>query len=1150
MKRTRISHLSALSKAELSRKRNRRGFSMAEVLIVVAIIAVLVAIAIPVFTGQLEKNRDSITATNLRAAYDEANATLLSRGQKPSDGATVTVDGVDYRSTDNSLSGETLPFALGNGLPSGAGIYSLEFRFNKDTATVMTWSGEASGSGSAPIPSPTGTPSPSTDTKRTVENISISKNPKTTYNEGESFVPTGMELTVTYDSGDPDVISSGYSCTNVGPYRVEGTYTVTVNYEGHSALLEITVNKRTVTRIEITQEPSNTVYTEGDTFDPKDMKVRAYYNYSDDDYKDEVPYSYRPTGPLTGDIESITVSYEGQMAEQEITVNKLTLLSIAVSASQTEFDAEEFDLPALLDDLVVTAYYEGGKSERIETGYTHDWVDDKVPSIAGQYTLMVRYTKDDDNKAEAPLVITITKKLKKIEVTEDPVLVYSVGQEFNKADIKVEATYTDGSHAPVNTEAYSCEPKGPYTTDQIGEVTVTVSYTEGEGDNAITETDTVNITVSDRVLQSIAITSENHNTEYTQGKSFSTEGLVVTATYDNGTTADVTASCQFDPAGPYMNVGEQTVTVSYTEGEKTETTTLKITVSERVLQSIAITSDHHKTEYTQGESLSTEGLVVTATYDNGTTAVVTGSCTFSPTGPYMEVEDIDIQVSYTEGKVTAEVPLTITVSKRTLQSIAITSVHHKTEYIQSESFSTEGLVVTATYDNGTTADVTASCQFDPAGPYGDVGEKTVTVSYTEGEVTAEVPLKITVKELVLESVTIGSDASPKLIYYYNEEFDRTDLSVIAHYNSGDDVDVSATCIISNEGPYITTGVQELTVTYDGMEANRKITITVGTLDEITLSGSYQTYYPYDKDDSPNGARFSTANLYVTAHYKEDAVPSRPVTNFYTSPYTDGSYLKTPYNYDDSDTKTITVTYIEGESVTATYDITIEETSCFAAGTLITLADGTQKPVEELTFDDELLVWDFNTGTYGVRPATLLINHGEDIYAVTELRFSDGTLLRVIGDHGVFDYDLNRFVYLSTENAADFIGHRFVKCAPEGEYDLVTLDSVEITEEQTEAWSVVSSGDFNVFASDLLTLSPPKEVFDLIPMGETLRYDMDLFRQLVAEYGTYDYEVYAQFATREQYEALNGAYMKIPVEMGLLSFEELWTLFESILSFMN
>ena len=36
-------------------KRNMRGFTLAELLIVVAIIAVLVAIAIPVFTKQLEK---------------------------------------------------------------------------------------------------------------------------------------------------------------------------------------------------------------------------------------------------------------------------------------------------------------------------------------------------------------------------------------------------------------------------------------------------------------------------------------------------------------------------------------------------------------------------------------------------------------------------------------------------------------------------------------------------------------------------------------------------------------------------------------------------------------------------------------------------------------------------------------------------------------------------------------------------------------------------------------------------------------------------------------------------------------------------------------------------------------------------------------
>ena len=48
---------------------NKKGFTMAELLIVVAIIAVLVAIAVPVFTSQLEKSREAVDAANIRAAY-------------------------------------------------------------------------------------------------------------------------------------------------------------------------------------------------------------------------------------------------------------------------------------------------------------------------------------------------------------------------------------------------------------------------------------------------------------------------------------------------------------------------------------------------------------------------------------------------------------------------------------------------------------------------------------------------------------------------------------------------------------------------------------------------------------------------------------------------------------------------------------------------------------------------------------------------------------------------------------------------------------------------------------------------------------------------------------------------------------------------
>ena len=58
-------------------KKNNKGFTLAELLIVVAIIAVLVAIAIPVFTSQLEKSREATDLANVRSAYAEQMAAYL-----------------------------------------------------------------------------------------------------------------------------------------------------------------------------------------------------------------------------------------------------------------------------------------------------------------------------------------------------------------------------------------------------------------------------------------------------------------------------------------------------------------------------------------------------------------------------------------------------------------------------------------------------------------------------------------------------------------------------------------------------------------------------------------------------------------------------------------------------------------------------------------------------------------------------------------------------------------------------------------------------------------------------------------------------------------------------------------------------------------
>ena len=83
------------------KKINKKGFTLAELLIVVAIIGVLVAISIPIFTAQLKKAHLATNQANARAAYAAVVAKLLEE-EKTEGCATYTVATASLSATSAS----------------------------------------------------------------------------------------------------------------------------------------------------------------------------------------------------------------------------------------------------------------------------------------------------------------------------------------------------------------------------------------------------------------------------------------------------------------------------------------------------------------------------------------------------------------------------------------------------------------------------------------------------------------------------------------------------------------------------------------------------------------------------------------------------------------------------------------------------------------------------------------------------------------------------------------------------------------------------------------------------------------------------------------------------------------------------------------
>lgn len=208
-------------------------------------------------------------------------------------------------------------------------------------------------------------------------------------------------------------------------------------------------------------------------------------------------------------------------------------------------------------------------------------------------------------------------------------------------------------------------------------------------------------------------------------------------------------------------------------------------------------------------------------------------------------------------------------------------------------------------------------------------------------------------------------------------------------------------------------------------------------------------------------------------------------------------------------------------------------SCLVKGTKILLANGTYKNIENIGYDDLLSVWNYDTGkiTY-TYPA--FIENSFKVSSYTKTTFSDGSILKTYDSHGIFSYDLNR--YILTTDKKYKVGARIVKIV-NGKVKVVTIKKIETIYEKTEVYHIVSNGYFNIIANDFLTTDPNIMISNQYGFTDNVKWPLGTRENIINNKDNlYDYSLFSDIMPYYMFKALRVDEGKFVVNQGYISFE--------------
>lgn len=216
---------------------------------------------------------------------------------------------------------------------------------------------------------------------------------------------------------------------------------------------------------------------------------------------------------------------------------------------------------------------------------------------------------------------------------------------------------------------------------------------------------------------------------------------------------------------------------------------------------------------------------------------------------------------------------------------------------------------------------------------------------------------------------------------------------------------------------------------------------------------------------------------------------------------------------------------------------LQHGSCILPTSLILMADGTYKQAGLIEVGDMVMIFNHEKGQIESAPILFNFTYEEKTVEVLDLNF-DGEIIKISGDHGFFDLNLNKYVYINTNNVSDYVGHTFVS-VNNNKLTYKTLQKFSIKKQLTKLYCPVSVFHLNYFVGSMLSMPGGIDgCFNIFEYDNTLKYDSVKMQSDIKEYGLMTYEECQDFIPRNIFDSLPMKYMRVAIGKGILTKEQL------------